>query len=312
MKPLYSLLSFLFSPFLFSVLSAHFSANYFGTKNRDMEGTAMVEQWIRSGMGYDEGTDLLVRITGKQYYSGQFMGKERAMAEKLAYLLCTASGVASLLTWKDFIAGVQGKVLAPLPNYQAKPEIAKEVAQAGQPAMELEENLGTKPLAEYPTVIRRIIHEYASLFQERGKLHSVMAGLPESNAETVCAKRKELFDLVKSISARLEILYIAKNNFDEKGIIPEDNEVFPPIENEVAAPNFSTMDEATLKKQKKNLQSSNSKDQTMLDYQATEKAETKNPMPKGPKRAKIENRVGQRNQKIEEIDNLLLQHVGKE
>ena len=67
-----------------------------------------------------------------------------------------------------------------------------------------------------------------------------------------------------------------------------------------------------LKKQKKNLQSSNSKDQTMLDYQATEKSETKNPMPKCPKRAKIENRIGQRNQKIEEIDSLLLNYVGKE
>jgi hypothetical protein len=277
-----------------------------------MEGTAMVEQWIRSGMGYDEGTGLLVKITGKQYYSAQFMGKERAMAEKLAYLLCTTSGAATLLTWKDFIAGVQGKVLTPLPNYRAKPEIVREAAMAGQPAMEMEENLDTKPLAEYPPVIRRIIHEYASLFQERGKLHSVMAGLPESNAETVCAKRKELFDLVKSISARLEILYIAKKGFDEKGTIPDDNEVFPPAENEGAAPDFSTMDEATLKKQKKNLQSSNSKDQTMLDYQSTEKAETKNPMPKGPKRAKIENRIGQRNQKIEEIDKLLLNHVGKE
>ena len=240
------------------------------------------------------------------------MGKERAMAEKLAYLLCTTSGAATLLTWKDFIAGVQGKVLVPLPNYKAKPEIVKEASQSGQPAMEMEENLDTKPLAEYPTVIRRIIHEYASLFQERGKLHSVMAGLPESNAETVCAKRKEIFDLVKSISARLEILYFTKKGFDEKGIIPQENEVFPPVENEEAAPDFSTMDETTLKKQKKNLQSSNSKDKAMLDYQSTEKAEQKSPMPNGPKRAKIENRIGQRNQRIEEIDKLLLNYVGKE
>jgi hypothetical protein len=138
-----------------------------------------------------------------------------------------------------------------------------------------------------------------------------MTGMPESNAESVCAKRKELFDLIKSISARLEILYSAKKEFDEKGIIPQENEVFP-IETEDAEPDIASLDEAALKKQKKNLQSSNSKDQTILDYQSKECTEVKTPMPNGPKRVKIEMRISDRNKKIVEIETYLLKYAGKE
>ena len=133
-----------------------------------------------------------------------------------------------------------------------------------------------------------------------------MTGMPESNAESVCAKRAELFDLIKSISAKLEILHSAKKEFDEKGVIPEVDAVFPPEGNEQAEPDLASLDEAALKKQKKNLQSSNSKDQTILDYQSKERTEVKIPMPNGPKRSRIEMRISDRNKKIVEIDTLLL------
>ena len=139
-----------------------------------------------------------------------------------------------------------------------------------------------------------------------------MVDMPESNAESVCVKRAELFDLIKSISARLEILYSAKMAFDEKGIVPVEIEVFPPVGKEEAEPDIASLDEASLKKQKKNLQSSNSKDQTMLEYQSKERQEVKTPMPNGPKRAKIEMRIQERNKKIEEIETLLLKYAGKE
>jgi len=139
-----------------------------------------------------------------------------------------------------------------------------------------------------------------------------MTDMPESNAESVCTKRAELFDLIKSISARLEILYEAKKAFDEKGVIPEESEVFPPVEKEETEPDIASLDETELKKQKKNLQSSNSKDQTILDYQSKERTEVKTPMPNGPKRVKIEMRINDRNKKIEEIETLLLKYAGKE
>lgn len=66
------------------------------------------------------------------------------------------------------------------------------------------------------------------------------------------------------------------------------------------------MDEIALKKQKKNLQSSNSKDQSILDYQSKSQKSVKSPMPKGPKRIKIEMRIVERKKLIEDIEMMLL------
>jgi hypothetical protein len=288
--------------------------------------------WIRSGMDFNSGLSLLVEMTNKQMYYNLFSGKDKALAEKLAYEICKAALLANHITWKNFIRKVRENegfdiagntkelpddfpdVILPelLPGEENNPKISGPDSAPLTDSTETTETIETKPLAEYPAIIRRIIHEYAALFQERSKLHSVMTGMPESNAESVCAKRAELFDLIKSISARLEILHSAKKEFDEKGVIPEVDAVFPPEGNEQAEPDLASLDEAALKKQKKNLQSSNSKDQTILDYQSKERTEVKIPMPNGPKRSRIEMRISDRNKKIVEIDTLLLKYAGKE
>ena len=288
--------------------------------------------WIRSGMDYNAGLNLLIELTHNQTFFNLFSGKDKALADKLAYEICKAAMLANHITWKDFIRKVKeedgieivGKSVElstdfpdltlpeNIPIEENKPKIRALDSAKMTESMEPAETLETKSLTEYPPVIRRIIHEYAALFQERSKLHAVMTGMPESNAESVCTKRAELFDLIKSISARLEIFYSAKKEFDEKGIIPEESEVFPLVGKEVNEPDMASLDEAALKKQKKNLQSSNSKDQTILDYQSKERTEVKTPMPNGPKRLKIEMRINDRNKKIVEIETLLLKYAGKE
>ncbi len=296
------------------------------------ENQLKVIGWIRSGMNYNVGLNLLVELTHKQTFINLFSGKDKALADKLAYEICKAAMLANHITWKDFIQKVKEeegtkfdseteglltdfsevKLLKFKPEEQNNRKISGPDSATMTESTEPAETLETKPITEYPPVIRRIIHEYAALFQERSKLHSVMTGMPESNAESVCAKRAELFDLIKSISARLEILYSAKKEFDEKGISPEECDVFPPAEKEETEPDIASLDEAALKKQKKNLQSSNSKDQTILDYQSKERTEVKTPMPNGPKRLKIEMRINDRNKKIVEIETLLLKYAGKE
>jgi len=288
--------------------------------------------WIRSGMDYNAGLNLLVELTHKQTFFNLFSGKDKALADKLAYEICKAAMLANHITWKDFIRKVKEeegiqiayksielptdlqdlKLPEIIPGEENKLKISGPDSAIRNETIETTETLETKSLTEYPPVIRRIIHEYAALFQERSKLHAVMTDMPESNAESVCTKRAELFDLIKSISARLEILYEAKKAFDEKGVIPEESEVFPPVEKEETEPDIASLDETELKKQKKNLQSSNSKDQTILDYQSKERTEVKTPMPNGPKRVKIEMRINDRNKKIEEIETLLLKYAGKE
>lgn len=288
------------------------------------ENQFKVISWIKSGMDYIKGVDLLVELTNKQTFYNLFTGRDKSLPDKLAYEICKATMLANHLTWKDFIREVQAENIESDNQSNHFPVVKMQVITPGdknnpkifepdsERTTETAETIETKPLSEYPPVIRRIIHEYAALFQERSKLHTVMTEMPESNAESVCVKRAEIFDLIKSISARLEILYEFKKAFDEKGIIPEESEVFPPVGKEEVEPDITSLDEATLKKQKKNLQSSNSKDQTMLDYQSKERLEVKIPMPSGPKRAKIEMRIAERNQKIEDIETLLLKYAGKE
>ncbi len=282
------------------------------------ENQIKVISWIKSGMNYTIGVDLLVELTRKQSFYNLFTGKNKSLPDKLAYEICKAAMLANHVTWKDFIQKVKmenaTEISAKTEIEEYKPMVldAEFTKTENNSSVEESEFLETKPLTQYPSIIRRIIHEYAALFQERSKLHSVMTDMPESNAESVCAKRAEIFDLIKSISARLEILFEAKKAFDEKGIIPEESKVFPPVGKEVAEPDITSLDEATLKKQKKNLQSSNSKDQTMLEYQSKERTEVKTPMPNGPKRAKIEMRIRERNKQIEEIESLLLKYAGKE
>ncbi|HZK95481.1 MAG TPA: hypothetical protein VFC67_14830 [Prolixibacteraceae bacterium] len=187
-------------------------------------------------------------------------------------------------------------------------------AMQGRNFSEVKETIATKPLEEYPLVMRRVIMEYAELFQERSQLHTVMGRLPESNTESVCAKRAELFNLIKSISDRLELLFVTQEAFAEAGIIPVESELFPPAAEPVVEVTADTtlVDEDSLKKQKKNLQSGNSKDQTILEYQSNDRTDVKKPMPNGPKRTKIEMRIAERNTRIEEIEVLLLKYVGKE
>ena len=182
--------------------------------------------WIRSGMEYTSGVDLLVELTRKQTFHNLLTGKDIALSDKLAYEICKAAVLANHVTCKDFIREVKAvnnasenqstdfpdakmpELILNDANKQISEPLSVRMTETIETIVitETTETISSKPLSEYPTVIRRIIHEYAALFHERNKLHSVMVKMPESNAESFCAKRAELFDLIKLISARLEIL----------------------------------------------------------------------------------------------------------
>jgi len=276
-----------------------------------MSNREKVIDWIRAGMNYNQGVSLLIEITHKPSFQNQFSGNPKHLASKLAYEICKASAVADLKTWKDFID--QHKI-QPGANFESPliPNNPVDQDELHEPSVQdTEQALLEDSGNEYPPIIRRVVHEYASLFQERSRLHQVMTGMPESNAETVRQKRAELFDMIKSLSSRLELLFQAKTLYDSKGVLPQEEILFPVIQ-EPAQIDLQTLDQETLKKRKKNLQNGNSKDQFMLDYQSQESKAIKNPMPEGPKRIKILYRISQRNKQILEIENALLSHVIKE
>jgi hypothetical protein len=279
-----------------------FPHNTFVKKVKAMHGFKLrVIQWIQSGRDYNKGIGLLFEITGDKNSVHAFSGKEHAKAGKLAYEVCKAAKLADTRTWKDFVRRHAGTCEAGL----TAPDDLSAVIDSPDEQITLED-----PPSEYPPMIRQIVHEYASLFQERSRLHLVMTGLPESNADTVRLKRAELFDMVKSLSARLEVLHEARSLYDTQGVLPDENRLFPSRE-EPKNTDLNSMDEETLKKRKKNLQNGNSKDQFLLDYQSQESKTVKNPMPPGPKRTKIEYRINQRIKQIGEIEKALLRHVIK-
>lgn len=282
-----------------------------------MTNKETVIEWVRSGMDYNKGVALLVQVTGQKYYTGMFVGKHPTMASKLAYELLKNSGAATLANWKDFIAETCGKPFVSCDRNPTLQRVEKFKAVTtfscppDVPLSVVTESIETKPLEEYPKVIRRLILEYAELFQERSKLHNAMCLMPDTNAETVCSKRVEIFGLIKSLSSRLEILWTAKDAFDNKGTLPNVKELYPEIDAAAAVPvsKYAAMGAEELKRQKKNLQTGNSKDQTILDYQGNENHDVKTPMPNGPKRMKIEMRIAERNKQIEEIEMMLLKQL---
>lgn len=292
-----------------------------------MENSDKVITWIQSGMDYNKGLELLVEISGKKQFISQLDGAERSLAPKLAYEICKASGLADVRTWKQFIHRVkqesnpdQAKLLNsnhsdPSPKegiaFHVEKTMSNDKEEQEGSSDEAQESLPENPLKQYPTVMRRVIYEYAAAFQERSKLHSVMAEMPESNADSVCAARTELFDVIKSLSARLEQFYEVKTLFENVGTLPDPELLFPsqPTPQEE---DYNSLDQEELKKRKKYLQNGNSKDQSLLDYQSKEHGTAKCPMPQGPKRMKIEYRIRQRVQQILQIDQAQLKYVIKE
>ena len=259
------------------------------------ENKQVVLDWIQSGCNYEQGAMLYSQFGKNNFLKKDFPGKQHKHATKIIYELCKSVGL-------DY-AQLQREKLIPELKEQRPVKILelKAVKHSDIPEdKEIPEVLDVKNIAEYPPIIRRIIAEYAELFQERSKMHRIMAEMPEGNSQTLKTKRTEIFNIIKSLSARQEFLYAIQKQYELNGeILPED-EIWrtPKLEAKPELPD----DPEQLRKMKKNQQSANSKDQNLLDYQSSIKSDTKKPMPAGPKRMRTENRMKARLKFIQEID----------
>jgi hypothetical protein len=131
------------------------------------ENQIKVINWIRFGMDYNKGIELLVELTQKAMFSDQFTGREKSMAGKLAYEICKAAKLADHITWNDFIRKVKeekgieivGKT-EELSNYfpeikmseihygdENKPKVFDPDSAKTIETTETAETIGTKPLA---------------------------------------------------------------------------------------------------------------------------------------------------------------------
>jgi hypothetical protein len=129
-----------------------------------------------------------------------------------------------------------------------------------------------------------------------------MRAVPETNTPENMNKRALLFADIEKLTDRMEFLYSFIETWEKTGIEPIEEEIWP-VKNENELPD--DLDE--LKKIKKNLQSSNTKDRNLLEFQQKTKAAKNNPMPTGPKRKRVEFRIKKRQQEIERIEQKIVE-----
>jgi len=205
------------------------------SENKEMEYNEkqkQVLQWIESGCEHLQGT-MLYRQFGKNIFlKADFHGKQRKYATKIIYELCKSVGLHYAQFQKEnLIPVIKEAIPLEIPRSE---KIMKEVVhiQAVLPVdipsfAEMPEVLSSTNMAEYPPIMRRIISEYAETFQERSKTHRILTEMPQGNSQALKTKCAEIFDLVKSFTIRLEYLFKIRQQFEQNGELPLEDEVWP-------------------------------------------------------------------------------------
>jgi hypothetical protein len=267
------------------------------------EKQQLVLQWIESGCDYLQGTMLYGQFGKNIFLKSDFHSKQRKYATKIIYELCKSVGLDYAKLQKEKLVPIikESKPFQIPLSEQVLKEVIPPVSHVDFPApAEMQEVLSATNITEYPPIIRRIIAEYAETFQERSKTHRILTEMPQGNSQALKTKRAEIFDLVKAFTIRLEYLFKIRQEFEQNGELPLEDEVWPKPQ-EMQETTLSD-DPEELRKMKKNQQTANTKDQNMLDYQTMIKGDEKKTMPSGPKRTRIENRIKGRLKFIQEID----------
>jgi len=78
-----------------------------------------------------------------------------------------------------------------------------------------------------PPFITKIIKEHARLFKLRSQLGDQRQAIPQKNHPTHNKKRKVLSASIHELSARIDMLFLAKEDYYNKGIKPDMDALFP-------------------------------------------------------------------------------------
>lgn len=272
---------------------------------------SLVLEWLSAGANYDQGTALYARVGKNRNMAALFPGKKYRMESKLRYELCKSVG----LDWKKLQLGTEVDdglaAKQPVPvsssvsslssaSFSASPSPSSVVSASPDNELPVLKDSG-----QYPSDVRRVIHEYGEGYRKRSQLHSQMTSLPEYNQPEIVAQRRELLMQIKALSLRMEVLFQAKENYQLHRILPEPGALWP---EPVVSPGSASRDQplpsdpVELRKLKKNLQTYNVKDNNMLLYQSVTAQPQKHTMPEGPRRLGLEKRIRGRLRTIEKIE----------
>jgi hypothetical protein len=271
-----------------------------------------VARWWHSGKEYQQGVMLLAMFSKNKVLVHTLMKQsEKYGRGKLDYELPKAVGMDwHKMPKADAVAEQQLKMENGNLEIE-EPETSNQqpVTSNQQPSFDCAQD-DEKPTSSiqhpetsYPAVIRRLKYEYSDLYNKRSILHKQMGGVPTANTPINMNQRAELLTKIKATTTRMDYLYGFEQAYTEKGIVPLEEEIWPPD----AKPEEMPADAEGLKKLKKNLQTYNSKARNILQYQEKTKTKQEHPMPKGPKRQRIEIGIKHREELIEEIERRLFE-----
>lgn len=257
------------------------------------ERQKIVAAWYANGCDYNEGVTLYLKLGQNKSLKRLFPGREKRYGQKLIYELCKSVR----LSWKD-MPKLNEKELEQLTKDNS---INEKVNSA----------VDTDKKNEIPKVIRRVKHEYQSLYKERSLKHKELKALVggENNINSRIEQRKVIIDLIDPISLRLDVLVKVLELYEKEKQLPIEAELWPTDSQEHQEPqNRTTADIKKLKDTKKKLQNSISRFNNLLKYQTTNKQEDENPMPDSPRKREILEKIAAKKSEMklvqEEIDKL--------
>ena len=267
-------------------------------------------KWWYGRRDYATGTALLSRFCKNKIIINTLIkpGKEKFIynVHKLHYELTKSVG----LDWKNMPKNTEPDT-DPNENGVSDniPEKIKPFIEINPEQKTVQPDQNEEDYSQYPKVIRRLLYESSSLYKQRSKLHTEMK-TDDSNSDTSVENRKNIFDQIKSISKKLENYFLYIDNYKKTGEVPEEETVWPKEKTQEPEKPPSLEE---LRKIKWALRRENAKDRNKLLYQQRTKVEKENPMPAGPKRDAIENRIAAKEEKIIEIDNQIevLENAGE-
>lgn len=277
------------------------------------EGMIDIVGWLKSDREYNTGVLLYQKFGKNKTLQRLFPGKEKRYANKLAIELAKTAGISLI----DFQNNNFGDVPTPTPpkGPVASVDNTSFLNTEGRPPLIIEQAAN-----DYPPMIRKMLHLYNALYQKRSLLHKEMGDIPQNNDPIHVDKRKAISDQLELISSKLDILYNAKKNYIDNKVLPEDLkfEEFEAVLNGVVKTkaaadkknkkvvSLEEMSQADLLKKRTNTRTSLTKQKNMLEYQHTSaKNREPKPMPEGPKKQKVLDKISEIEKQLSKIDTLL-------
>ncbi len=268
--------------------------------------------WFNSPQDYGQGMDLLQRISRKNRVIGKLIkrGETRASFEKLVYELNKVAGLKRIPEPK---AKLEAKLIRkPLPplKHDVPDGHSQQPEKKQEKKTNLTMNLAGKMKGDYSPEMQRVVKENSTLCLMRGKKHKALVNLTDDNSKETQDERVKLMNEIEAMTNRIEVLYKAWVAYNERKTEPDPDELWPEEgkkENENAGNQDAGNKDLSvddLKNEKKNLQSSITKDRNLILYSGKTKPKDgkENPMPAGPKRTKVEKRIAKKEAEIKELD----------